>query len=139
MAVHSSALYTKLDTNKYLGDTRDRGGRLVPIPFEHTAASDTTSDTVLLCTIPANCEVVSLECITDGMGGSVTIAIGDSGDIDRLMVATAMAASGNRGTLAITGMRYRPSADVTVYATIAGANFTDAKIFKGTITIVPGS
>lgn len=139
MATHNSALYTKLDVNKYLGDARDRGGRAVPIPFEHAASSDTTSDIVNLATLPANCEVVGLECITDGLGTSVTLALGDSGDVDRLMVATAMATSGNRGTLAVTGMRYRPTADTIVYATIAGANLTDAKIFKGVIWIVPGA
>lgn len=139
MATHNSTLYTKLDVNKYLGDARDRGGRAVPIPFEHTAATDTTSDIVNLCTLPANCEVMGLDCITDGLGTSVTIAIGDSGDIDRLMVATALAVSGNNGRLAVTGMRYRPTADVTVYATIAGANLTDGKIFKGVIWVVPGA
>lgn len=141
MASRDSTLYTKLDVNKYLGDARDRGGRAVPVPFEHTvvAGGEAIADTVNLCVLPANCEVVGLDCITDGLGTSVTLKIGDSGDTDRYMMATAFASAEDSGKLAFSGMRYRPTAAATVFGTYAGGAATAAKIFRGVIWIVPGA
>lgn len=141
MASRDSALYAKLDVNKYLGDARDRGGGVVPIPFEHTviAGGEAAADTVNLCVLPANCEVAGLTCNTDGLGTSVTLKIGDSGDTDRLMMATAFAAAEDSGKIAFSGLRYRPAASTVVYATYAGATATAGKIFRGVIWIVPGA
>lgn len=140
MAARDSALYTRVYVNKFPADARDHDGRVVPIPFEHAvvAGGELIADTVNLCVLPANCEVVDLQVITDGLVASATMTIGDSGAVARYMVATAVAAAQDRGFLAFAGMRYRPPADAIVFATYAGGNPAAAKIFKGRFLIVPG-
>ena len=150
----------KLHVNKYLGDPRDRGGRVVPIPFQHTVVSGETGgasagvqDKVNLCVLPANCMVVSLELTADAIWASAgtngTLQIGDSGDDDRYMTATEfytatpggpIATEGmKRQGLADTGQNYKPTADTIVVATYKTANPVVGKIFKGVFFVVPGA
>src|SRR5689334_16590779 len=127
-----SVTYAKIHTNAYIGDARDRAGRLVPVPFEHTVVSGETGgasagaqDKVNLCVIPANCMVVGLELVTDDLWASAgvngTFQLGDSGDDDRFVTATesytAAGAGGpiategmKHGGLAFTGQNYKPTA-----------------------------
>lgn len=137
MTVFNSTLYTKADINKYLLDPRDRSGRIVPIPFEVTITTETTADTTNLCVLPANCEVVSMETIATVGLGTATIAIGDSGAVNRYQIALAQAVE-VRGRLAGAGMRYRPAVDTIVFATYAVANPTGGGVLKGLFLIVPG-
>ena len=150
MAVRDSTLYGKLHTNKYIGDARDRGGRAVPIPFEHTVvsgelggASAGLSDEVRLCVLPANCEVVGFEAIWEAMsisgGLNLTIEIGDASDINRFMASTDADLAGGIGTLAFAGMRYRPSADVIVLLQWGIADPVVGQVIKGTFWVVPGA
>src|SRR3990170_2942878 len=160
MAVRDSTLYTKLHVNKYLGDARDQGGRVVPIPFDHTVvsgelggASAGVSDEVRLCVLPANCMVVNLEVVADALwasaGANGTAAIGDSGDIDRYMTATEfytaspggpIATEGMKhGGLADTGQNYKPTADTIVLLQWAVANPVVGKRIKGCFFVVPGA
>lgn len=150
MAVRDSTLYANLHTNKYLGDARDLGGRVVPIPFEHTVvagelggASAGVSDEVRLCVLPANCEVVGFEEIHEALGASagsgVTMQIGDSGDVDRYKVSQDADTAGGIGTLPFTAMRYRPTADTIVLLQWGGGNPVVGKIVKGRFLIVPGA
>ena len=153
-----STLYAKLHTNKYLGDARDRGGRVVPIPFQHTVVSGETGgasagvqDSVNLCVLPANCMVVGLELTADALWASAgvngTLQLGDSGDDDRYMTATELytatpggpiATEGmKRGGLADTGQNYKPTADTIVKATYKSANPTVGKIYKGCFFVIP--
>src|SRR3990172_10307383 len=94
----NSTLYTKLQVKKYLGDARERGGRIFPIPFSHTVVSGETGgasagvrDTVNLCVLPANCMVIDLIFKSNALWGSAgvngTLQLGDSGDAPRYMVA----------------------------------------------------
>lgn len=152
----NSTLYTKLHVNKYLGDARDRGGRLVPIPFSHTVVSGETGgasagvrDTVNLCVLPANCMVVDLifrsNAVWASAGTNGTLQIGDSGDDNRYMEATELySAEGplpTEGTvrfrLAMAGLLYKPTADVIVLAEYRVANPVVGKIFKGCFLVVP--
>ena len=137
MAVLNSTLYTNLHVNKYVADARDKGGRHVDIPFAHTVGSDTTSDTVLLCVIPANSEVVSLDVSFDACGGSCTMALGDSGSATRFMAATSVVSAGKFNGLLTAGMRYRSTSDTTVFITWAGSNPTASAVIKGVIGTVP--
>jgi hypothetical protein len=141
MPSRDSALYTKLYVNKYLGDAREAQGRVVPIMFEHAvvAGGELIGDTVNLCVLPANCEVIDLQVITDGLVASATVTIGDSGAAARYMASTSMATAELRGFLAAAGMRYRPSADTIVFATYAGGNPGAGKVLKGRFLIVPGA
>lgn len=136
MAVLDSALYTSVYVNKYLADARNKGGRRIDIPFEHTVGSDTTSDTVQLCVLPANCEVVSIDLSFQACGGSCTLALGDSGSATRYMAATSVVSAGKFNGLLHAGMRYRPTSDTIVFGTWAGSNPTAAAVIKGTIGVV---
>lgn len=153
-----STLYTKLHVNKYLGDARDRGGRAVPIPFEHVVVSGETGgasagvqDKVNLCVLPANCMVVGLEFKSNALWASAgtngTLQIGDSGDDDRYMAATELYSADSplpteatvRPGLALTGQNYKPTADTVVQAIYKTANPVVGKTFKGVFWIVPGA
>ena len=153
----NSTKYLKLSVNKYLGDARDSGGRLVPIPFEHTVVSGETGgasagvrDTVNLCVLPANCEVNHMVFHSNALWASAgtngTLQIGDSGDDDRYMVATELysAESPNpaeatvRVGLAMAGQNYRPTADTIVKAEYRAANPVVGKTFKGCFYVIPG-
>lgn len=156
----SSTLYTKLNVNKYLGDARDYGGRVVPVPFEHTVVSGETGgasagvqDKVNLCVLPANCMVIGLEFCSEALWASAgtngTLQLGDSGDDDRYLTATELytatpggplATEGmKRSGLADTGQNYKPTADTIVVATYKTANPVVGKKFKGVFLVVPGA
>jgi hypothetical protein len=154
----SSALYTRVYGSTYLADARDRGGRMLPIPFSHTVVSGETGgasagaqDSVNLCVLPANCMVVGLAFVSDNLWASAgtngTLQLGDSGDDDRYLVATELyTAAGSPITgdgkqvnlLAFAGQNYRPSADTIVLATYKTANPVVGKIFKGCFFVIPG-
>ena len=138
MAVLNSTLYTNVYVNKYVTDARDKGGRAVPIPFTHTVGADTTADTVNLCVIPANCDVVGLDVSNDACGGTCTMALGDSGSATRFLVATSVVSAGRNNGLLTAGMRYRPTADTLVFITWAASNPTAAAVIKGVIWVIPG-
>jgi hypothetical protein len=142
--LRDTTLYDKLHVKKYVGDARDRGGRVVPIPFELTVVSPSTvADTYNMCVLPANCKVVGLECTSDGLGpsagGGRTFALGDSGDADRYMVASDFDVANAQGTLANTGQGYKPSADTIVVGTIAGAAGVVGKVVKGCFYVIPAA
>lgn len=155
----NSDLYKKLHVDKYLGDARDYGGRIVPIPFEHTivsgekgGASAGVQDAVNLCVLPANCMVIDLIFVANDLWASAgvngTLQIGDSGDADRYMTATELytAAPGGpiategmkRQGLASTGQNYKPTSDTVVFATYKTADPAVGKKFSGCFLIVPG-
>ena len=154
----NSTQYAAIHVSKYLTDARDRGGRVVPIPYEHTVVSGETGgasagvqDTVNLCVIPANCKVVGHAFVSNDLWASAgtngTIEIGDSGDTDRYMLATeAYTALGSPSTadgeavniLPYAGQNYEPTAAVTVIATWKTANPVVGKGFKGCFFVIPG-
>ena len=138
MAVLNSTLYTNVYVNKYITSAMDRGGRAVPIPFQHTVGADTTADTVNLCVIPANCEVVGLDMSNDACGGTCTLALGDSGSASRFLAATSVAAAGKLSGLLSAGMLYRPTLDTIVFGTWASTNPTAAAVIKGVLWVIPG-
>jgi hypothetical protein len=138
MAVLKSTTYTNVYVNKYVTSAMDRGGRVVPLVATHTVGSDTTSDTVQLFVIPANCEVISLDVSFDACGGSCTMALGDAGSATRYMAATSTVSAGKFNGLLTAGMRYRPTSDTIVFITWAGSNPTTAAVIKVSMMVVPG-
>lgn len=138
MAVLNSTLYTNVYVNKYITDARDKGGRAVPIPFQHTVVADTTADTVNLCVLPANCDVVGLDLSNDACGGTCTLSLGDAGSATRFLVATSVVAAGKNNGLLTSGMRYRSTADTLVFITWAASNPTPGAVIKGLFRIIPG-
>ena len=146
----NSTKYSNLHVNKYLADARDRDGRIVPIPFAHTVVSGETGgasagvrDTVNLCVLPANCEVVgfvmSREALGASAGSGVLLRIGDSGDDDRYMAETDVDAAGTVAGLVFAGQGYRPTADTIVLAEWRTANPVVGKKFSGVFLVVPGA
>lgn len=154
----NSTLYTNVyGTAKLLADARDRGGRLVPIPFLHTVVSGETGgasagvrDTVNLCVLPKGCMVVELRFSSNDVWASAgvngTLQLGDSGLADRYMIATELyTAAGSPITgdgksvnlLAFAGQNYRPTADTIVLAEYRVANPVVGKIFKGCFFVIP--
>ena len=154
----NSTLYLNSQVNKYLVDSRDRHGHVVPICFSHTVVSGETGgasagvrDTVNLCIIPANWRVIGLWIAANDLWASAavngTLQLGDSGDDDRYMIATELytAAGGpiaaqlvQVNVLAFSGQNYQPTADTIVLAEYRVANPVAGKIFKGAFLAVPG-
>jgi hypothetical protein len=152
----NATLYKRLHVDKYPGAAAwDRGGRAVPIPFEHTVvsgetggASAGTQDKVNLCVIPANSMVVGLDFNANNIWASAgtngTLQLGDSGDDDRYLIATEAYTAGgllvatNPG-LAFAGQNYKPTADTVVQLTWKVANPVVGKIIRGCFWVVPGT
>lgn len=135
-----SVLYSNVFTNSFVADARDRAGRAVPLPFEHTVvAGELIGDIVNLTEIPFGAEVVGLELVTDGIVS--TLEIGDAALTDRLMLATNLTAAETHGILAFAGMRFRPvgPASTVVFGTWSVANPGAGGIFKGRLWIIPGA
>jgi hypothetical protein len=139
-----TTLYTNYETNKYVPDARDRYGRVVPVYFAVTVISASTADdTYNLFTLLANWAVCGLFCTTNGLGGSagsgVTFQIGDSGSATRYMAATDFDAANAQGSLAYTGVSYRPTANTIIIGKIAAAAGVVGQAVKGHFLLIPGS
>lgn len=138
-AVLRDSTFYGRQTSKYIADARDLGQRPITIPFELVGLSPATlGDTYNMCLLKAYVSVRGLFCITNGLGASVTIALGDSGSAARYMAATSFATTGlSVSALAVTGYDYRPTADTVVIATGAGAAITVGTIFRGHFFVLP--
>lgn len=125
-------LYAPIFGSKYITDARNLNGRLVPLPFEVTIVSAVNGDSYNLTVVPANWKVVGMDCVTDlGLGASVTLQVGDSGNASRFAPATAFGTANLVIPLAGAGEGFKPSADTIVVAVIGGAGPTVGRTFKG--------
>lgn len=152
-----STVYSNIHVSKYIADARYIRGRAVPIVFSHTVVSGETGgasagvqDTVNLCVLKADVEVVGLDLWAENLWASAgvngTLQIGDSGDDDRYMLATELYTSTgcpiatertNNNLLAFSGALYRPTSDTIVVAKYKVANPTVGKSFKGIFWVIP--
>ena len=139
MANKDSTQYTAVFVNKYVTDARDIRGRAVPLPFEHTVASDANGDTVNLTVIPANSKVVGLDVANEALGAATTLSLGDAGVATRFLAATAVTSAGKNTGLLVAGQNYEPTSDTIVLATWGGATPTNGAKISGVLWIVPGS
>lgn len=142
--LRSSTLFTNYETNKHIPEPRDRHGSLIPFYFEVTIVSASNiSDTYDLFTIPANWSVAFIQATTNGLGASagagVTFQIGDSGDADRLMIASDFDANNAVAHLAYTGVAYRPTVDTIEECLIGTAAAVVGKLVKGHVFMIPAS
>lgn len=151
-----SVQYAKLVTNKYPGLATEFGGRVCPVPFEHTVVSGETGgasagvqDTVNLCLLPLNCKVVGLHLSTDNIwasgGVNGTLQIGDSGDDDRYVAAMeSYSANGPTATdkpypgLAFAGQNFIPTTEALRIVVLKWktANPTVGKKVKGCFMVI---
>lgn len=138
--LRDTALYTRVyGSTKIVSDARDAYQRPVFVPFELIGLSPATiADTYNLCVLKAFVSVRGLFAITDGLGTSVTIALGDAGSAARYLAATSFATAGlNVNALADGGYDYRPTADTIVVAVDAGAAVTVGKKLRGHFSVMP--
>lgn len=134
-----SVIYDSVYVKKYLADNRNSLDGAMVIPFELTAVSAAAiSDIYNLCVLPANCKVVGFDVVTTTNAASSAPFIGDVGDTDRYMAATAMVTANTHGVLANTGAGYKPTADTIVFATLGGAAPTVGAVLKGYFLVIPG-
>lgn len=131
-----STQYAAIHTNKYLADARDKGSRVVGIPFDHTVASDAQNDTVNLCVIPAYAKVVDLCVANEALGASTTLSIGDAGSATRYLAATAVTSAGKNQGLLAAGQNYEPTSDTIVFATWGGATPTNGARISGCLFVI---
>lgn len=137
MANANSVQYANIYVNKYITDARDLRGRAVPLPFDHTVASDANGDTINLCVIPAYSKVVGLDVANEALGASTTLALGDAGSATRYLVATAVISAGKNNGLLFAGQNYEPTSDTIVLATWGGATPTNGAKISGIIWVIP--
>lgn len=137
--LRDSALYGRLYTSKYVADARDFGQRPILMPFELIGLSPAVlGDSYNLCLLKAFVSVRGIYAITNGLGASATVAIGDSGSAARYLAATSFATTGlNVTSLAVGAYDYRPTVDTTVIAVGAGAAFTVGTFLRGHFLLAP--
>ena len=108
------------------------GGRSVKVERGTYLGAGQIGDTIELFKLHPRFRVTGGFVKTDGMGTSVTITVGDSGDPARYFASASVATAGVNTAVAASGLDYRTSAYTTVFATIAGAALNGT----GTLTVV---
>ena len=94
----------------------------------YTTAALEAASTIKVATPPKGSKIVGIEVSTTALGSGVTLALGDSGDADRYMLATSFAAVATSQALRpATGFLYEigtVSGDEAAYLTTAGATMS---------------
>lgn len=140
-----STTFTKLYTNKYIGDAREVGSRPVYAEINVTVVSAAAvNDTYSVAKIPANARVCDLFVVGNGNGASagsgVTVQVGDAGDDDRYGLAADFDAANATLRLNNTaGASYTPTSDTTVILKFGGAAPVVGTTVKGWIKYWPGA
>jgi len=73
---------------------RDSQGRVRVLYDTYEASSLASGSTIQLFKIPVDARVVDFKVWHDALGTSTTLSMGDTADIDRLMVSTASSSAG---------------------------------------------
>jgi len=148
--------YAALVTNHTPGlVATKRGGRVFPIPFQHTVISGETGgasagvqDKVNLCVLPAGAMVIGLHISANALWASAgvngTFQIGDAVDDDRYVTAIeSYSANGPTATdkpyggLAFTGQNFIVLTTTTIVQLIwKTANPVVGKIIKGCFLVI---
>jgi len=137
MASQNMDNYSKVvSTDKSVADsmiTRGQNGGMVQVIYDtYETASLANGDTLNVGVLPKGATFIGGDVVVDALGASTTLALGDSGDADRYMAAVSTSSAGVKAARAIAGIGYQATADTILYATLAGANATDAR----TISVV---
>lgn len=130
MAAVYGVNYTKTtNTPRDMIDAREWHGRLRVQYDSYEAAALASGSTIAVAKLPAGTHVVGWMLQTDALGSGVTLALGDSGDADRLMAATSFASATTKSSFAngfpiATGPGFITTAETTINLTTAGASAT---------------
>ena len=112
-------------TPRVQNDARTWHGRVRAQYSTYTFASAAAGSVISMCNIPKDSRILDIQYKNAALGSSVTVAIGDSSDADRLLPATASSSAGiTRITAAAAGFAYVTTADTVITATTAGATAT---------------
>jgi len=135
----SSTQYTNQITNKYITDSRDRGGPIYCLTFSYTVSTDVSGDTVNLVLAPSGWQILGFDISNDAMGSSTTMSIGDAGSATRLYPATSVTSAGKITGLLSAGQNFRYTADTIIIATWGGATPTTTAVLKGLFYFIPAA
>lgn len=108
------------------------GGRSIKTERATYTGAGSIGDVIQLFKLHPRFRVTGGLVKSDGNAASVTLNIGDAGDIDRYFAATAVTAAGVTQMTLGTGIDYLNPTYNIVTATIAGANLNGT----GTITVL---
>lgn len=102
------------------------GGK-VRVQVDEVTVNDASQDDVInIANIPQKATFLQAIIIHEDLGSGVTLQMGDSGDDDRYLAATAAATAGVIEARALTGVGHSVSADTTLFLKIGGADTTAA-------------
>lgn len=114
--------------------------------FQHTCESESIANTISLCKVPANSRVLAIFWASEDLSaGAATLAIGDSGDADRLVSAAAVGAAAIAyGPLALRspttetpdiGFGYEYATETVIIGTVATAALNTGKLWGAVLYV----
>lgn len=122
----------QMTTPKYPVSGPGIGGRSLKVERGVYTGAGSIGDIIQLFKLHRNFRVLGGFVKSDGNAASVTLNIGDVGDVDRYFAATAVTTAGVTQMTLGTGIDYLNPTGTVVNATIAGANLNGT----GTIVVV---
>lgn len=129
-------------------DANELGGNVRVAYFEYTTTgTEAAADTLVLTTIPKACRILSGQLHIDAIDGTgdgattaTTVRVGDTGDDDRYLTATAADAADVDSELnapASVGFGYETTASTEVVMTFDAVDAEADKTIKGYLLYVP--
>lgn len=141
MANYYGANYTKAVVNSGVQMTDVLARRTPMWRQDSYAASSTASGSVIyMARIPANTAIISGFIISDALGSSVTLSVGDTSTATRFLAATTSNTANLKTPLTISladiGKELSTTADTDIVITVGGAAATgNIKLFLETISV----
>ena len=139
MASVKSVAITNLDA---VPAVNSDGGNLSPMMVWHDtyeASSLASGSDITIARIPAGATIHDVIVKADALGGSSTLAVGDSGDADRYLAAVgtwnaagqaqSMLAGSTAANTAVAGVGYKVSSATDLKITTGGASITGTIYF----------
>ena len=138
MAALKGVNVTKIDAGNSGSNMIDQGlvnSKLEVHTDEYTFTAASIGDTVDIAVLPAGAKVQNVQIYFAALGGSTTLAVGDSSDTARYIAATATSSAGSASLSLTAAKGYvigTNTGDERVYLTLAGGAATG--LVKTTIT-----
>lgn len=114
-------------------DGGDYGGRTRHLYDDYvTTGAETTGDRILVGQLDPGERLLDGWLLTGGLGGAVTLKLGDAADDGRLLAATNVAAAGLTRLSAATALGYKAAgaARVPLFLTVGGGTATAARAIR---------
>lgn len=118
-------------------DGGDYGGRQRVLYDEYvTTGSETTGDRIKVGTLRAGQRFLGGRLTYGAMGSGRTLSLGDSGDDDRYLASTSVAAAGQSTIAAAAGFGHKPAQDLDLFLTVGGGTLASAQTIKIRLSMV---